>query len=206
MSVAGHGPRGGGGHDYFPTPAWCVHRLLEAWMPPDGALLEPAAGDGAIIRAAESVIGKREWLTVELREDARPYGSAQHWTADFLTWEPDDGLPAGVSAVITNGPFSLAEEFVRRAATLYPDAELVFLVRLGFLASEKRMALWRDLGVPDVLVLPNRPSFSSDGGTDSSDYAWLRFPADQVRQAGEWRVLASTPADERGRRARGGRR
>jgi hypothetical protein len=97
-----------------------------------------------------------------------------------------------VTTVWTNPPFALAEEFLRRAEDLFPDAAIVVLVRLGFLASESRLALWRQLGTPDVFVLPNRPSFTDDGRTDASDYCWLVFPT-EYRTSGAFEVLKSTP-------------
>ena len=39
-------------HDFYPTPAWCVHRLLEAVPLPAGRWLEPCVGDGAKIGRA----------------------------------------------------------------------------------------------------------------------------------------------------------
>jgi hypothetical protein len=89
----------------------------------------------------------------------------------------------------------MAEEFIRHARALFPNAELVFLLRIAFLASAQRMALWRDIGAPDVYVLPNRPSFTGSG-TDSADYAWFRWPADK-REAGCLRILGETPVAER---------
>jgi hypothetical protein len=71
----------------------------------------------------------------------------------------------------------------------------VFLLRLGFLASSSRLPLWRDIGAPDVNVLPNRPSFTGNG-TDSADYAWYVFPPEK-RAAGVLRTLADTPAGQR---------
>jgi len=198
MSATGRGPRRGGPDDCFPTPAWVVDRLLEAWAPRPGTLLEPAAGDGALIAAVNAKIGDRDWLAVECRATAvsalRSVGAAT-LIADFLTWEPKADGVDDVSAVITNPPFSRVEEFIRHADEICPAADLAFLVRLGFLASKARLALWTDVGMPDVYVLPNRPSFTGDGSTDASDYAWIVIPATDVdRHVGTFRVLAETPA------------
>jgi hypothetical protein len=197
VSATGRGPRRGGPDDCYPTPAWVVDRLLEAWAPRPGTLLEPAAGDGALIAAVNAKLGDRDWLAVECRATAAQAcraAGANPVVADFLTWEPGD-LTDQVSAVITNPPFSRAEEFIRHADEICPTADLVFLVRLGFLASSGRLALWQDVGMPDVYVLPNRPSFTGDGATDASDYAWIVVPATDIdRHVGTFRVLAETPA------------
>jgi hypothetical protein len=201
VSVAGHGPRGGEGVDNFPTPAWCVHRLLEAWMPRAGFILEPAAGDGAIVKAATSRIERNRWMLNEVRrepiEDLCRLGCASVQCSDYLDEDPLGEDERNVTTVWTNPPFALAEQFIRRSAALFPDADLCFLVRLGFLASEGRAALWRELGAPDVYVLPNRPSFNADGKTDSSDYAWIVLPGDDCRDTGTLRILGTTGKDER---------
>lgn len=203
MSATNRGPRRGGPDDFFVTPGWCVHRLLDAWRPRPGWLVEPGAGDGALIRAVDTGLAEpQEWVAIECRATAR--GALEKASsrmvvsiADFLTWEPEPEHAARVSTVVTNPPFYLCEEFIRRSAFLFPDADLAFLVRLGFLASAKRVPLWRELGAPDVYVLPNRPSFTADGATDSSDYAWIVLPGDDVRSCGVFRVLPQTPFEER---------
>lgn len=204
MSSTGRGPRLGGPDDFYVTPSWVVDRLLDVWTPPPGTLLEPAAGDGAIIRAINARIGAQNlWVAVECRATAAPKIQGAYATAiaDFLTWEPAPHLVTQVTAVITNPPFKDAEAFVRRASDMFPEAALAFLVRLGFLASEERISLWRDLGAPDVFVLPNRPSFTPNGATDSSDYAWIVLPP-EPRDFGVVRVLASTSPEVRGKRGR----
>lgn len=200
MTATGRGPRRGGPDDFFRTPPWVIDRLMEVWGPRSGLLLEPAAGDGALITAVKKWYPDQGWLAVECRATAATAcraAGADPIITDFLTWEPAPAVAETVSAVITNPPFSLCEEFIRHADEVCPSADLVFLIRLGFLASEGRVALWQDVGAPDVNVLPNRPSFTEDGATDSSDYAWIVLPGDDCRTEGAFRVLAVTPLAER---------
>lgn len=199
----------GGPDDVFPTPAWCVHRLLEAWQPRPGRIFEPGVGDGAIVRATQQKIGVRPWFGVDCRAtcaralEAIPGGGFE--IADFTRWQlPDPRMAGDVAAVIANNPFSLNEEFIRRCRLLFPGADGAFLVQLGFLASKRRVALWRDVGMPDVHVLPDRPGFTADGQTDMRDYAWIVLPA-EARARGSFGVLALTPPEERGKRPRGRR-
>lgn len=200
MSATGRGPRLGGPDDFYVTPSWCVDRLLDVWTPPSaGNFCEPAAGDGAIIKAVNKRLGKRDWLAIECRATAAQAireAGAEPVIADFLTWQPaSTDQTAAVSWLITNPPYSLCEQFIRRAHQLFTYAPLVFLVRLGFLASEQRLALWRDVGTPDVFVLPNRPSFTGNG-TDSADYAWIVI-GNAPGGFGKFRVLNTTPLAER---------
>jgi hypothetical protein len=170
--------------DAYMTPAWCVHRLLDVWEPRSGRYLEPAIGRGNIVRACN--FHPDRWLWFDIRPDVVDN------PRDFLTVAE---VPLGITAVITNPPYCLAEEFVRHSRKLCPDADLVFLLRIAFLASQARLPLWRDVGTPDIFVLPNRPSFTGHG-TDSSDYAWFRWPVEKSDR-GDVRVLAETPKAER---------
>jgi hypothetical protein len=177
--------------DAYETPPWAVRRLLDVWRPrgTSGILVEPAVGTGNIVRT----IGTEQfaWLTYDVRE-VPPIGE-MHVTGDFLQVA---SCGTDAEAVVTNPPYCLAEEFIRHSRACFPGADLVFLLRLGFLASAARLPLWRDIGTPDVNVLPNRPSFTG-GGTDSADYAWFVWNHDRGGNQGRISILAETPRAER---------
>ena len=46
------------------------------------------------------------------------------------------------------------------------------LLRLGFLASQKRKTFWKKHPVTGLYILGDRPSFDGDG-TGLGDYAWF---------------------------------
>ena len=186
--------------DFYPTPAWCVARLLEATDLPGGHWLEPCAGDGAILRAVNAVRGDLRWSAVELRPACAPalrqalgpqgrlHTGSLFSAQDFLAQDP-------ASVLITNPPFRLAREVL--ALGLAQDATVVLLLRLNFLASAGRAEQMRR-HAPDVYVLPNRPSFAGGGRTDSVEYGWFVWPRGQrERSSGSLQVLAPTPARER---------
>jgi hypothetical protein len=174
--------------DAYETPQWCVRRLLEVWQPLDGVIVEPCCGSGQIVRC----LPDKTWITCDVRDVVPTV--PQHVTGDFLGLS-DFGDAGLASAVLTNPPFSLAEEFIRHSRALFQLADLAFLLRLNFLGSAGRLPLWHDLGSPDVFVLPNRPSFTG-GKTDSCEYAWFVWPA-LAREFGRVRVLSETPRIER---------
>jgi hypothetical protein len=149
--------------------------LLEAIDLPGGEWLEPAAGDGAIVRAVQRKDVK--WSLCELRQRERPalQRAAPHAKiviGDFMR-AARTGALAGkhYSVAITNPPFSMAQEFID--ACLLCSETVVMLLRLNYLASRRR---WQFMSThtPDVYVLPNRPSFTG-GGTDSIEYAWFAW-------------------------------
>lgn len=182
--------------DYYPTPAWCVHRLAEALDLPAGRWLEPAAGDGAIIRA----INRQdvEWTAAELRPEEKPgllklVSEERLVLGDFLqASKHDPRLGQRFDVAITNPPYRHAEAFVR--ACLQSADVVVCLLRLGFISSQERQPFLRQ-HAPDIYVLPNRPCFVH-GASDHSEYAWMVW-RDPPRTSGSWALLGLTTHHER---------
>lgn len=180
MSATNRSKSGGDGVDFFETPAWCVDLLLERVPLPDGEWLEPSAGNGAIIRAVRRLRPGQVFGAVE--SDPRRWKGLRALDValrplDFLVLMPPQR--GRWDLCIGNPPYTQAEAFVRKGLTL--AREVVYLLRLGFLAGQKRAALYREHGTPDVYVLPRRPSFTGRG-TDSADYAWMRWTADRSQE------------------------
>ncbi len=179
----------GGETETYPTPSWCVDRLLdEVDLPRSGHWLEPAVGDGAIVNAVRKrpEYAEVKWYT----NDVRP--SCGDVCSDFLTWSPSILSPYEVS--ITNPPFSLAREFLEVSRKI--SRITVMLLRINWLGSAERAEMFRAGGMPEqILVLPNRPAFVN-GKTDSCEYAWWIWTRRRVDEA-RVRVLAVTPRGER---------
>lgn len=188
--------------DFYPTPSWCVDRLLEEVDPPGGTWLEPAAGRGDIVAAVSEKRCDVRWKLIEAHrhdEDRAAYRRLGVLARDvhhrsFLDVAPSD-LKERIDVVITNPPFSLAMEFVTHAMTFKPGV-IAMLLRLNFLATEGRAPFMRR-HAPDVFVLPNRPSFTGGRKTDSIEYAWFVWPGARRRKSGRVRVLDVTPRSER---------
>jgi hypothetical protein len=121
--------------------------------------------------------------------------------ADFLTTSLAGWASQDVKVVITNPPFQLAMQFIRRAIEVAPLAQIAFLLRLNFLASEERAEFMQEYA-PDIYVLPNRPSFVH-GATDMAEYAWFVWPPAATiasvgaRAVGRVQVLSPTPVNIR---------
>lgn len=140
--------------DFYATPPQVTRAILPFLeFAAIETALEPCAGDGAIKKAIEATgYDLMNWHGYELDYDrAEASGFAKPCDALEEKW-PD------VDLVITNPPFSLAEEFVGKAIVDCPSAEKVFLLRLAFLESKKRASFHRAYP-SDVYVLPERPSF-----------------------------------------------
>jgi hypothetical protein len=158
--------------DYYPTPAWTVHRLLEKLNLPGGIWLEPCAGDGAIAKAVNEVRKDVEWDFNEIQpEMCKTLKSLPHRTLTNLDYRQVSTRSEQPRVIITNPPFALAMDCIQKSFELKPDY-IVFLLRLNFLASKARAA-FMSLNTPDVYVLSARPSFIHTGQGDSVDYAWF---------------------------------
>ena len=180
--------------DYYPTPHWCVRRLLEEVELPGGHWVEPCAGDGDIIQAVQATRQDIAWTANEVREECQArleelVASSDVRIGDTLEWSP----ARRAAVAITNPPFRLAMEMVEWSIA---NAEVaVLLLRLNFLGTAKRAQFMRK-HPPDVYVLPNRPSFTGKG-TDSIEYAWFIWDSRRAEARGRLRVLAPTSTKER---------
>lgn len=138
--------------DHYATPEAAFKPLLPYLARVPTAVWEPACGDRRLIRWMEEV-------------GIESYGNDMNTGYDFL----QDSLR--YSSILTNPPFSLALEFCEHAIKHAPN--VFMLLRLNFLASRKRRDWWRKHPPSALFILSERPSFTGDGKTDSTDYAWF---------------------------------
>lgn len=165
MSATGRGAKRAE-NDYYPTPPESVFALLDEIGPiTSSPILEPCAGDGAIVRAVNHWMEFHGHATPEwIAYDIKP-------RADWIRHGDGLCLMDDAPMIISNPPFNLAEEFVRSFESI---PRSIWLLRLLFLGSAKR-AEWLRRLKPNVYVLPDRPSFTGNGKTDMTEYAWFEF-------------------------------
>lgn len=139
-------------YDVYETPEWAVAALLDVIpINPSWSYMEPCRASGRFY--SHMPIGSA-WG--EIREGV-----------DYLSTE----YPYHVDCIITNPPYSLAQDFVTKALR---DADVVImLLRLGFLESQIRNSWWQDNKPTSLMVLSQRPSFTEDGKTDGAGYAYF---------------------------------
>jgi len=189
-------------YDDYATPGWCVDRLLERVALPGGHWLEPCAGHGAIINRVEGLRRDVTWSAVEIEQKYEPrlneYGCRALHIGNFLD-VTKAGHAYGASlwpqfdVAITNPPYFFARQFVQACL---PIAKIVvMLLRINVLAGDKRHE-WLSQHMPDVYVLPNRPSFTADNATDATEYAWMVWEQPR-RTHGRVQILGLTPLAER---------
>ncbi|HHF0503370.1 TPA: DNA methyltransferase [Vibrio antiquarius] len=143
--------------ELYPTPDECVISLLEKLtFRPSDKFLEPCYGTGAIFEKVMLPESQKSFAEIEKGID--------YLTADFGTQD----------VIITNPPFSLTEEFIRKSLSeLAPDGTMAYLQRVNYLGSTKRLPFWREIGFPQKTpVIVPRPRFVG-GGSDSCEYMWF---------------------------------
>ena len=149
--------------DWYPTPPEATLALLsrESFT---GSIWEPACGDGAISRVLEDA--GHTVISTDLIH--RGYGTAPH---DFLT----SSLTA--DNIITNPPFTLAQEFVERSLER-TTGKVAMLCKLAFLEGQKRKAFFETTPLARVHVFSKRINFYREGqrgklGTSMIAFAWF---------------------------------
>jgi len=174
--------------DFYRTPEWATRAVLPYLRQPR-RWIDCGAGDGAIARVTAAHWPEAHGIMVELDPGraaaaARDVPTAEVRVGDFCAM----GLPR-VDLVIGNPPFGHREaeprrrlqddrnalEFAVRALELVePGGEVALLLRVGFVEGLER-GDFLERHRADLVLLPRRPSFRGDGGTDATPYAWWIF-------------------------------
>jgi len=165
-----------------------------------GPWLEPGAGEGNLIRGVQDLLGTDSgpvWDACELRPECESHlnalGVRNISIGDYFV----NGPPSEeeYAMIISNPPFSLAMEFIRRSLES-KTRFVVMLQRMNYIGSERRHPFMSTCP-PDLYVLPNRPSFKADGSTDSIEYAWFVWDKMTLGSPGKYTLLDLTPKEER---------
>lgn len=148
----------GGENENYATPAWVTDLLIGSGaLPLGGRWLEPAVGDGAIVRrfAAVAETYETKWTAFDVREtdlSGLEFEAREH--ADYLALR----LTAPrFSVAITNPPFSLAERFLDKMRI---EAETVaMLLPMSWFGGDERQTILRAHRPDLILAIPNRIQF-----------------------------------------------
>jgi len=167
--------------DFYETPGWCTELILpKLWN--IYSVLDPCCGKGAILDIAREM-GAVKTAGIEL--DGERAIVANRPGHDVMTGNALVGPWPYCTSIVTNPPYTLAMEFIVAAQTRCSAVERAFLLRLGFLGSQKRASFHREHPA-DVYVLSRRPPFTGRG-TDATEYAWFVWGPGR---GGRWEILA----------------
>lgn len=162
VGVAGNQARAR--NDFYQTPG-SASRALFSVEKFSETFWEPACGDGAICRIAETDFGYKPVGTDLIQ---RSYGLGGR---DFL----QEAVLLGQD-IVTNPPFGMAEKFLKHAMSLRPN-KIAFLGRLQFLEGQRRKKLLERLA--RVYVFSKRiprmhnPDYVGKTTTSLLAFAWF---------------------------------
>ncbi len=176
--------------EFYPTPAWCTRRILEA-LPSLTAhravWLEPCAGDGAIAHVLTHATPDSIIDGGDIRDIPKPWSINGDWLApvDFSEWT------ARRDAVITNPPFSLAGELIDH---FLPRCDwLILLLRSSFKLVNASGRDYRG-NMPDEYKLPQRPEFIASEKCDGIREGKRQYAAQGHREKCGWAAKTALSA------------
>lgn len=157
--------------DLYETPAEATNALLRHEATLGSCIWEPACGPGAIVALLRAK-GKTV-IATDLVDYGCPSAAAG---VDFLM---EHKAPPGVHSIVTNPPFKLADEFVRKGLELVPT--VVMLLRLAFLEGACRADLHRNhlervwIGAERLPMMHRAGWQGPKNGNAAMPFAWFVF-------------------------------
>lgn len=191
--------------DKYVTPMWCCARLAE-WcrlhLPVPEYIVDIGAGDGRIGRTVRDDWlpaphnGKLIRLTLlepmdpreadriqkdELEDGDDVLSARFEDVVDDAIEMVDDAVDECVTLYVSNPPFALSEQWVRRVVKIILRGRAprfaAFLLRLDWLGTKRRSDIMEWHPPRWILPLSPRPSFAH-GRTDAREYAWFVWDGD----------------------------
>jgi hypothetical protein len=155
-------------NDWYVEPAWCSERLFEA-EPFERMVFDPACGIGTIVHSA-----RRAGLTgmgSDIIERVSDFPVADFLERDFMP---------PVRNIVSNPPFGIALEFVRKALEV-ASGKVAMLLPANWVQGDKRARWLATTPLKRVWFLAPRPSMPPGAvlaagmrpGNGTTDYAWF---------------------------------
>lgn len=167
-SIVGYRPDGRPEADYYPTPPAAVAALLHRQAFGSKEIWEPACGDGAISRVLEHA----GYTVYSSDLFDRGYGEAGK---NFL-----ETMARPCDTIITNPPFSLAEQFLVHALNI-GVVHIALLLKLTFLEGQARSKVLERSPLETVWVFRKRLTMTRGGENMTSGgmiaFAWFVWRA-----------------------------
>jgi len=144
-------------NDYYATNPKAVEMLLNHYTFNASTILEPCVGGGHIANEVNKLYkDKREITCLDLVDRGYPNTILQ----DFLTWETDKRF----EGIITNPPFSLAQEFIEKGMELLADnGQMAMFLKIQFLEGAKRKEFFEKYPPKYIYVFRKRMATWNNG-------------------------------------------
>jgi SAM-dependent methyltransferase len=158
--------------DLYVTPMEFVDAAISLIPSYPFNILDAGAGDGRWGSAAKKRFTRSDVVGVEILDMAPTYSE------DYTLWSHNTNYLEFESnilfdCIVSNPPFSFAEEFVRHSFKLLKDGgHLIYLLRTSFLESKKRgRGLFKEFPLRKVYISMSRLSFTGNGKSDDTSYS-----------------------------------
>lgn len=148
--------------DFYPTPPEATVALMNFLnLPKDQVIWEPACGEGHMSKTVESL--GYQVISTELNQTS--YGENG---VDFLECEPRE-----CSWIITNPPFKISIDFIKRCIEL--GKPFALLLKSQYWHAKNKTELFNHYKPKYVLPLNWRPDFhfGSKGGSPTMECIWV---------------------------------
>lgn len=159
--------------DFYETPVEApvaLFRHLPHWR--DRTTWECACGNGLLVQGLEKVV-RRPVIATDIRVTMLSLTPV-----DFLQAKH---LPLGVEQIVTNPPFDLAAEFIRKCRSL--RVPFALLLKGSFWHAAERRALFSETGPAKVLPLGWRPAMAPERGkSPTMEFLWTVWEAVPVER------------------------
>lgn len=145
-------------YDFYATNPKAVDMLLDKheFGKNIKTILEPCVGQGHIIDAVKKHYTDTYITVLDIVNRGYPDTIIQ----DFITWKTDNKY----DLIITNPPFSLGSEFVRKGMTLLSEnGQMAMFLKIQFLEGSKRKELFDKYPPKYIYVFRNRMATWNNG-------------------------------------------
>ena len=156
--LAGGNPENGRvENDFYATNPVAVEMLLNKYSFKGTTILEPCVGEGHIAEAIKEFTDNEVQITgLDLIDRGYPNTIVQN----FLTWNTVKKF----DVIITNPPFSLAQEFIEKSMTLLKDnGQMAMFLKIQFLEGVKRKDFFEKYPPKYVYVFRSRMATWNNG-------------------------------------------
>ncbi len=153
--VGGNPANGRTANDYYATNPEAVKMLISAHDFKGKHILEPCVGAGHIANVLTDEYNG-EITAIDIVDRGYP----NTIVTDFLKWKSNKLY----DTIITNPPYSLANDFIYRCMELLePDGQLAMFLKIQFLEGEKRKQLFKLYPPKYIYVFRKRMCVFSNG-------------------------------------------
>lgn len=143
-------------NDYYATNPKAVEMLFKKYDFKAKTILEPCVGGGMIANKVKELIPDSKIIGIDIVDRGYPNTLIR----DFLTLNTNKKF----DGIITNPPFSLAQEFIEKGMELLTDdGQIAMFLKIQFLEGAKRKEFYEKYPPKYIYVFRNRMATWNNG-------------------------------------------